>query len=60
MQGFYDLWEEDLEKAKQSDLDNAKLQQEVYELLEGTEGMFGCYSKARPLLIGALTSCCSL
>ena len=25
MQGFCDLWEEDLEKAKQSDSDNAKL-----------------------------------
>ena len=26
MQGFCDLWEEDLEKTKQSDSDNAKLQ----------------------------------
>ena len=47
MQGFCDLWEEDLEKAKQSDSDNAKLQQEVYE------GMFGCNSGARTLLIGS-------
>ena len=51
MQGLCDLWEGDLEKAKQSDLDNAKLQQEVYELLKGTEGMIECYSEARPLLI---------
>jgi len=51
MQGFCDLWEEDLKKTKQSDSDNAKLQQEVYELLESIEGMFGCYSKAFPLLI---------
>ena len=40
MQGFYDLWEGDLKKAEQSDSDNVKLQQEVYDLLEGTEGMF--------------------
>ena len=53
MQGFCDLWEEDLEKAKQSDSDNAKLQQEVYELLEGTKGMFGYYSRTRLLLIGS-------
>jgi hypothetical protein len=51
MQSFCGFWEEDLEKAKQSDSDNAKLQHEVYELLEGTEGTFGCDSKAHPLLI---------
>ena len=34
MQGFCDLWEGDLKRAEQSDSDNVKLQQEVYDLLE--------------------------
>jgi hypothetical protein len=51
MQSLCGLWE-DLEKAKQSDSDNAKLQQEVYELLDGTEGTFGCDSKVHPCLLG--------
>ena len=38
MQGFYDLWEGDLKKAEQSDSDNVKLQQEVYDILESNEG----------------------
>jgi hypothetical protein len=33
MQGFCDLWEGDLKRAEQSDSDNVKLQQEVYDLL---------------------------
>jgi hypothetical protein len=38
MQGFCDLWEGDLKRAEQSDSDNVKLQQEVYDLLKSNEG----------------------
>ncbi|XP_066384694.1 uncharacterized protein [Miscanthus floridulus] len=39
MQGFCDLWEGDLKRAKQSDSDNVKLQQEVYDLVESNESL---------------------
>jgi hypothetical protein len=34
MQGFCDLWEGDLKRVEQSDSNNVKLQQEVYDLLD--------------------------
>ena len=52
MQGLCDLCEGDLKKAEQSNSDNAKLQQEVYDLLEGTKVCFDVILKYARCLSG--------